>query len=257
MKKIVSGVLLACIVIPTCFWAFDLIKGSFNPNSLATKIYDSAYRFKKVILDMAAEGGRKSIEDEYQQIAMDIEEIEEMLGGKQGDGTTLNSDQLITLRKELDELRKRREVILDASTEQLLAMDKERLDAEKFFLIKFRSQAVKEEWRSLSRIVRIESNMAKHSSRLQQEKAAATVNKFIDAILEMNVDRCRELSGTALRIELGLARIRNLRKNLPSELENGFDLREGGKNRLEVWAGTKKVSTLSQQDGSWVIEEAW
>ncbi len=257
MKKIMSGVLLACIIIPTCFWAFDLIKLSVNPNSIATRIYDSAYRFKKGILDMVAEAGRKSLEDEYKQIATDIDEIERILGEKHGDGPPLNSQQLTALRKELDELRKRREGILKATTEELLKIDKDRLLAEQYFLVKLRSQAVKEEWKSLSRIVTIEANMADHSSRLQQEKAAATVNKFIDGILEMNVDQCRELSGSGLRQHLSLARVRNLRKNAPPELENGFEIRDGGKNRLEVFAGTKKVSTLTQHDGSWVIEEAW
>ncbi len=256
-KRILSGVLLCCIIVPTCFWAFDLIKVSVNPNSIATRIYDSAYRFKKMILDMVAEGWRKTLEDEYKQIVEDIDVIENILGGKPGDSPPLNSEALTALRKELDELRKRREVILNASTEELLKIDKERLQAEQHFLVKLRSHSVKEEWKSVTRMVTIEANMAKHSSRLQQEKAAATVNKFIDAVLAMNVDQCRELSGSGLRQNLSLARVRKLRASAPPELEDGFEIRDGGKSRLDVFAGTKKVSTLTQQDGSWVLEEAW
>ena len=256
-KRIISGVLLACIIVPTVFWAFDLIKVSVNPNSIASTIYDSAYATKKTILDMAAEASRKSVEDEYAQIAADIEEIEQMLNGSDDDGPTLNSEQLLALRSELGDLMKRRESILDASTEQLLAMDKERLDAEKYFLVKFRSKAVKEEWKSLSRIARIETTIAKHSSRFQQEKAAAVVNQFIDAVVEMNVDQVKELSANALRKELGLARIRTMRRNTPAELESGFELRQAGKNRLEVWAGTKVATLCSQHVGSWLFEEVW
>lgn len=256
-KRIISGVLLACIIVPTVFWAFDLIKVSVNPNSIASTIYDSAYATKKTILDMAAEASRKSVEDEYARIAADIEEIEQMLNGSDGDGPTLDSEQLVALRSELGDLLKRRESILDASTEQLFAMDKERLDAEKYFLVKFRSRAVKEEWKSLTRIARMEITIAKHLSRFQQEKAAAVVNQFIDAVVEMNVDQVKELSATALRKELGLARVRTMRRNTPAELESGFELRQGGKNRLEVWAGTKVATLCSQHDGSWLFEEAW
>lgn len=256
-KRIISGVLLACIIVPTVFWAFDLIKVSVNPNSVASTIYNSAYATKKTILDMAAEASRKSVEDEYAEIAADIEEIEQMLNGSDGDRPTLNSEQLVALRSELGDLLKRRESILDASTEQLLAMDKERLDAEKYFLVKFRSKAVKEEWKSLSRIARIETTIAKHSSRFQQEKAAAVVNQFIDAVVEMNVDQVKDLSANALRKELSLARVRTMRRNTPAELESGFELRQAGKNRLEVWAGTKVATLCSQHDGSWLFEEVW
>jgi hypothetical protein len=257
-KRIIPGVLLACIIVPTFFWAFDLIKVSVNPNSIASTIYDSAYAAKKTILDMAAEHSRNSVDDEYAQIAVDIEEIEEMLNGSDGDGPTLNSEQLVALRSELGDLLKRRESILDATTEQLLAIDRDRLVAEKYFLVKFRSKAVKEEWKSLSRIARIENTIGKHSSRFQQEKAAAVVNKFIDAVVEMNVDQVKELSATGLQKELGLARIRSMRRNTPPELESGFELRDAGKMRLQVWAGGEKVATLcSQHDGSWVFEEAW
>ena len=255
-KRIISGVLLACIIVPTVFWAFDLIKISVNPNSIASTIYDSAYATKKRILDMATEASRKSVEDEYAQIAADIEEIEQMLNGSDGDRPSLNSEQIVALRSELGDLLKRRESILDASTEQLLAMDKERLDAERYFLVKFRSKAVKEEWKSLSRIARIETAIAKHSSRFQQEKAAAVVNQFIDAVVEMDIDQVKELSSISLRKELGLARVRNMRRSSPAELESGFELREAGKNRLEVWAGDK-IATLCSHDGSWLFEEVW
>lgn len=256
-KRIISGVLLACIVIPTVFWAFDLIKVSVNPNSIASTIYDSAYATKKAILDMATEARRKSTEEEYAQIAADIEEIEQMLNGSGGDGPSMNSEQLVALRSELGDLLKRRESILDASTEQVLAMDKERLDAEKYFLVKFRSKAVKEEWKSLSRIARIETTIAKHSSRFQQEKAASVVNQFIDAVVELNVDQVKELSASVLRKDLGLARVRTMRRNTPAELESGFELRDAGRNRLEVWAG-EKIATLCSHDGSsWLFEEVW
>jgi hypothetical protein len=255
-KRIISGVLLACIIVPTVFWAFDLIKVSVNPNGIASTIYDSAYATKKKILDMATEASRQSVEDEYAQIAADIEEIEELLNGSGGEGLGLNSDQIATMRSELGDLLKRRESILDASTEQLLAMDKERLDAERYFLVKFRSKAVKEEWKSLSRIARIETTIAKHSTRFQQEKAAAVVNQFIDAVVDMDIDQVKDLSSTSLRKELGLARVRNMRRNTPAELESGFELREAGRNRLEVWAG-EKIAMLSSHDGSWLFEEAW
>lgn len=255
-NRIISGVLLACIIVPTVFWAFDLIKVSVNPNSIASTIYDSAYATKKKILDMATEASRKNVEDEYAEIAADIEEIEQLLNGSDGNGPSLNSEQIVALRNELGDLLKRRESILDASTEQLLAMDKERLDAERYFLVKFRSKAVKEEWKSLSRIARIETAIAKHSTRFQQEKAAAVVNQFIDAVVEMNVDQVKELSSATLRKELGLARVRIMRRNTPAELESGFELREAGRNRLEVWAG-EKIATLCSHDGSWLFEEAW
>ena len=255
-NRIISGVLLACIIVPTVFWAFDLIKVSVNPNSIASTIYDSAYATKKKILDMATEASRKNVEDEYAEIAADIEEIEQLLNGSDGNGPSLNSEQIVALRNELGDLLKRRESILDASTEQLLTMDKERLDAERYFLVKFRSKAVKEEWKSLSRIARIETAIAKHSTRFQQEKAAAVVNQFIDAVVEMNVDQVKELSSVTLRKELGLARVRIMRRNTPAELESGFELREAGRNRLEVWAG-EKIATLSSIDGSWLFEEAW
>jgi hypothetical protein len=256
-KRIISGILLSAIILPFLFWSFDLIKVSVNPNSIASAIYDSAYATKKTILDMAAEASRKSVEDEYAQIAADIEEIEQLLNGSDGEGPTLNLEQLVALRTELGDLMKRRESILDARTEQLLAMDKERLDAEKYFFVKFRSKAVKEEWKSLSRIARIETTIAKHTSRFQQEKAAAVVNQFIDAVVEMNVDQVKELSATALRKELGLARVRTMRRNTPAQLESGFELRQAGKNRLEVWAGKKVATLCSQHDGSWLFEEAW
>jgi hypothetical protein len=256
MKRIISGVLLACIIVPTVFWAFDLIKVSVNANSIANTIYDSAYATKKKILDMATEASRQSVEAEYAQIATDIDEIEVLLNGADDGVPSLKSEQALALRSELEDLLKRRESILDASTEQLLAMDKERLDAERYFLVKFRSNAVKEEWKSLTRIARIETAIATHSTRFQQEKAAAVVNRFIDAVVQMNIDQLKELSSTALRKELGLARVRTMRRNTPAELESGFELREAGKNRLEVWAG-EKIATLCAHDGTWVFEEAW
>lgn len=256
-KRIVSGVLLACIIVPTVFWAFDLFKVSVNPNSIASTVYDSAYATKKSIVDMATEFSRQSVEAEQSQIAIDIEEIELLLNGSNGDGPSLNSEQIVALRSEVGDLLKRRESILDASTEQLLAMDKERLDAERYFLVKFRSKAVKEEWKSLSRIARIETAIAKELTRAQQEKAAAVVNQFIDAVVEMNVDQVKELSYARLREDLGLARVRKMRRNTPAELESGFELREAESNRLEVWADDEKIATLGSHDGSWLFEEAW
>jgi len=208
---------------------------------------------------MAAEGGRKGLEEEYDQIAADIEQIEQMFKGPDCDGSNLSSEQLLALRSELGDLLKRRESILAARTEQLLAMDKERLDAERYFLVKFRTNAIKEEWKSISRMAQIETNMANHSNHLQREKAAAVVNQFIDAVVEMNIDKVKKLSATALRKELGLARVRSMRRNTPAELDTGgFDLRQAGKNRLEVWTGQKKILTLcSEYDGNWLIEQAW
>lgn len=255
-KRIISGVLLACVVVPTVFWAFDLIKVSVNPNSIASMLYDAAYATKKRILDMATEAGHKSVDDEYAQIAADIEEIEQMLSSD-GDGPKLNPEKGEALRKELGDLLKRREDMLNAKTEQLAAMDKDRLDAERYFLLKFRSSYLKEEWKSVSRIARIETSLEKHSSRFQQEKAAAVVNQFIDSVVELNVDKVRNLCVSSLRKDLGLGRVRTMRRNTPAELENGFELRQAGRNRLEVWAGAKVATLCSQHDGSWLVEEVW
>ncbi len=230
-KLIIACVLLVWIIVPTVFWTFDLIKVSVNPNSIASTLYDSAYATKKT--GMAAETIRKSVEDEYAQIAADIKEIEEMLNGSEVDGPTLNSDQILALRSELGDLLKRRESILHAST------------------------AVKEAWTSLSRLAQIETIIATHSGRFQHEKAAAVVNRFIDAVVAMDVDQVKALSAISLRKELDLARIRTMRRNTPDEVENGFELREAGKNRLEVWAGQKLATLCSQHDGSWRFEEAW
>jgi hypothetical protein len=255
-KRFFSGVILACTLTLAYFWTADMRKDALNPNSVASTIYDSAYATKKKILDMATEANRQAIDSEYEQIVADIEEIEVLLNGPKADGQLLNSEQTASLRVELAELIKRREAVLASNTDQLLAMDKERLEAERYFLVKLRSKAVKEEWKSLTRIARIESTIAKHSSRTQQERAAEVVNQFIDAVVDMDINAAKGLSTSSLRSQLGLARVRNMRRNTPAELESGFELRQAGKNRLEVWAGGKIASLLADGE-TWLIEDAW
>ena len=80
-----------------------------NPNSVASTIYDSAYRTKKKLLDMATEASRKCVEDENSEIASDIEEVEQLLNGSDGNGPSLNSEQMVSLRNELGDLLMRRQ----------------------------------------------------------------------------------------------------------------------------------------------------
>jgi hypothetical protein len=256
-KRIISGVLLACIIVPTVFWAFDLIKVSVKPNSIASTIYDWSYALKKLTLDLAIESKREGLEKEDEEIAADSAAIQQDLTLLPDDGGLLHSEKSRALHSELGEVLNRRGSNLDANKEQLLAMEKEQVAAERYFLEQFRREALKTEWQALSRIIRTETNIARHANRLQHKDAAAVVNQFIDAVAEMNVDQVKELSATALRKELGLARVRTMRRNTPAELESGFELREAGKNRLDVWAGSKVATLCSQHDGSWLFEEAW
>ncbi len=58
---------------------------------------------------MATEASRKCVEDENSEIASDIEEVEQLLNGSDGNGPSLNSEQMVSLRNELGDLLKRRQ----------------------------------------------------------------------------------------------------------------------------------------------------
>jgi hypothetical protein len=254
-KRILSGVLLACIIVPTFFWAADLIKVSVNPDSIAATIYDSSYLTFKAIVDRAANHLRTEIDTEYEKITEDIENLENFLKDFSSRASA-NSPQMVALRNELDDLLRRRKAILKEREKQLFAMNQKRLDAEKYFLVKLRAKSQKEEWNSTWRVAELEKSLGEHSNRSDQEKAAAVVNDFIDAVVSLDVEQVKKLSSTTLRSEIGLSRVRNMRRSAPQELETGFELREAGDKRLEVWAG-EKIALLCSSDGAWVFQDAW
>jgi hypothetical protein len=254
-KRILSGVLLACIIVPTFFWAFDLIKVSVNPNSIAATIHDSSYLTYKSIVDRAAAHLRTDIEGEHAQISKDIENIEKLMTESSA-GQPVDKTRMAAWRDELEKLLARRKAILEARSEQLFVMDQQRLEAERYFIVKLRANAAKEEWNSLYRIVEIEGSIAKRTDRNDHEHAASVVNEFIDAVISLDLNQAKKLASKTLRDELGLSRVRAMRRNAPSELEKGFELREAGAQRIEVWAG-EKIAVLCSQDGTWVLEDAW
>ncbi|MEO1528203.1 MAG: hypothetical protein AAFX06_22460 [Planctomycetota bacterium] len=254
-KRLVSTVLLACIVVPTFFWAKDMIAVSVKPTSLASKVYDLAYSAKAKVLDLASDAQREAIDLEYQQIAEDIEATETLIASLES--SPGNSRKVEALRLDLADLLRRRERAAAESAEHLASLDTERLEAEKYFLVKLRSRAAKEEWNSVSKIARIESSISSHASERQQEDLAALVNDFIEAVVMMDIESAKSLSTPELASEMSLARIRSMRRNTPLELEEGFELRtpEFG-NHIEVWAGDK-IASLCSKDGDWRFASAW
>lgn len=254
-KRLISGIFLVCIVAPAFFWVKDRTTESMRPDSLASKAYDTIYGIKSWFVDMTADAHQQEIKTEYDRIARDIAETESLL--KELESTFSDSDRTRDLRSDLAALLQRRERALAGKNEQLLSLNAERLEAEKYFLVHLRSKTANEEWNSMARIARIEASMSDQVSRSEQSRIAAIVNDFVDAVATMDLDSVRSLSTPELGSELSLARIRSMRRNTPAELTSGFELRRTGNPKtIEVWSRTR-IGIICSTDGKWMFAEAW
>lgn len=250
-RKIISGVVLACIIIPSFFYFKDLIVASVNSDQIAMSVYDSLYRFKHYFIDLVGDAQYRLLDAEYARNSDRIATIERLL-------PELDPEQAATARSELSELTNRCEIILDEQAKMLAEINKDRIEAEQYFLVRRRGMSTQQDFDSLYKIVRLQALIRNQFSRMQTARVAEVFTQFLDSLEHLDVEQSRLLVTPDLRTSITKSEVRRLRSTLPEELENGFELRRSDlANSIEVHAG-KKLATLMSDDGkNWVITSVW
>ncbi|MDA7951202.1 MAG: hypothetical protein MPJ24_06905 [Pirellulaceae bacterium] len=254
-KRIISGILLACIIVPTFFWAKDMVTGSVSLKTLSRQLFDTTYKVKKDLLRLVSQSYVDEIANDEEQLASDIDAFEELITEMKGDG--IDSERVDQLEGEVTKLIQRMDDSLFGRRSTQTQIDEERLKAEMYFLEKNRRDALRRELRQMVEIVELQNRLGKNKAHLVKSKAADVVNRFLDAVIENDVETARELANSSLKNSLDLPRIRRLRKSIPDQLFDGFELRDLGDWRLQVWAG-EVVGTLStSEETGWRFDTVW
>ena len=250
--RIISGLILACILIPTFFWAVDYFGSSVKPENFGKMLYDAANKASKVVRDLAAESIRKSVIAQQDKVSAEVEEIELRLA------SSGNLKLTESARVEIQNLLERMKAHKKALAKQLVEMDQARLESERYALLSIQAKALKTEWNCRIRIVTIESSLAEQASIEERESAAAAFNDFFESIVSKNFEAARKISSVDFQSKLNLKRLTSMSRNIPKELELGFVLRQSKEpNKLEAWVGESRIATLASLDGKFVVEDAW
>jgi hypothetical protein len=250
-QKIVSGVVLVCIVLPTAYWFWGTLRESVDPDKVVISLYDSIQSIQRLFNNVVGDAKYRQLDDELARNNERIVELEELL-------TELNPEQSHAYRSELNQIEIRCEQIFVEQAEILDALNRQRIEDEKIAILQRRKENNENDIRSLDRVVRLEWQLQNQFSMVQNKKAAEVFSRFIESVSEQNVEQAQALVVPKLRNTITVSMLNRLQSAIPEVVENGFELRKSNiANAVEVHAGTKLATLLSEDGKTWLITEIW
>lgn len=233
VKNILNKLVIACILIPTGFWAVDLIRPVFSPGKIADALNEMGWGVSSSWRSLVRDGKATRLAEALSQYDALIAEGEEMIGEVEPLDPTMARE----MRGKLAELRGQKEKVLAMREEELNGLD-----------LRVLADLQRKEWQEMERsserrtaIVRrmlpLQRNIARHESgRTETPAVGRVLNRWLDAVEQGDLDAAHRLMTPRSRRTFTRERMSLVRERLPQPDES-IPIRKRQRGRVSFQLG--------------------
>lgn len=207
-KRIASGLILACFLVPSVMYIRDLFTGAINVPNVARAMSESAVHVKAWFTDQEAKAYEAEIAAEAERLAVDVKDTQALLA-------SMPSGRRGELERHLAGLIKEREAVLDVMNAHLDNLNASRLAYAEFFLMKARSENVRRQTPHARTVLDLRMRQEQSAAVRLERQLAKLVNSFLDAVEQDDFQEVRDSCAKGLRPSLTREKIRLLAKTAP------------------------------------------
>jgi len=252
-KRILSGLLVACIFVPTFFWAKGEIAEGVDVNKVCRAMSEAWDRFGAWLTDKSGDAYQDEISREDAKLAVDVADGDKDIADMRAAGETA---QASAAKAALAQMVREREAVQDLRRAHLQNLNAKRLANEEFKLMKVRSEAAHKVWTSTRKVVERQADLARGQQQASEKKLAALVNAVLNAVEGGKAADVRALCSPALRPLVTDERLQKMHSGMPT---TGFTLKPAvpGRAYEVLFDGSKKMLSLTYENGEWLVAEMW
>lgn len=236
-KRIMSGVILTCVLVPTIFWARDMITGSCDSNKAVRAAREWVDKGIAWSDDKTAAAYEAEIDAEDAKLAADADEV-----------AAANDPDDARVR-----LLNERHEVLEDKKKHLSRLNAKQLASEEHKLMKVRDEAAQKQWASTQKIAALNARMTRYQRAADEKQMAQVVNAFLDAVEGGKAVEAAALCVSELKPKVTKAKVAALARAMPS---GGFGFKEVTSAReYKAMFGDRAMLTLVLRDGRWRVSE--
>ncbi|MBX3397689.1 MAG: hypothetical protein KF873_03025 [Gemmataceae bacterium] len=251
-SKVVSGVLLACVVIPSVLFMRDYTAGTANTKKIAHEAVKLCDQVTTWFIDKAGDDMIDELEAEQVRLQADIDETNTALGELRA--TSAPSSEVDSVARLLGSLMADRENVLAMKAKNVQKVNARRIEAEQVKILMERQRSSEAQFESARKIVKLTLNSRGYDRKAEAKKVAAVLDAFLDA-LELGQSDPKSLATPALQNELTPAKLKSLRKTAP---EGQYRLNPGkSEGEVEAVFGDRPLLTLTRTGDSYRVCKVW
>lgn len=162
-KRVVSGVILACIIVPTFFWGWDMVRPVFNMPAFVNRLAEAVHRFSAWVRENRATHYQMQSIDEEARLVEDLEFVQELLQ----DMDRTNPDIAADMRALASELLDSRKALVDQRSAQIAELTRECLSDLDYLTTAEKRRSTQTLWDLALRRMAYQRQVADHSHRKQ------------------------------------------------------------------------------------------
>lgn len=249
-KRIVSGLILACILVPTFFWAKDMIAPHVRRSAIGRWLSETWQDAGAWIEEQAAIDTDEKILEEEERLNLAIEETSAVLRAL---GDTWDPKKKAEIQAYRSHLIQERKEILDRKRKRQYRVNVKRLEAEQFKQDRVRERAVREQWASTEKMVQILLAMSKEEKRVEEEQLAALVNALLDDVEDLNVAAVRERCVPEVKPAITRDRLKKAKRALAMSAKEEFKFEATGDGAFNVLFGGSRKLALTRRGQEWQV----
>lgn len=251
-SKVVSGVLLACVVVPSVLYLRDYAAGTANTKRIAHEAVKICDQVTAWVIDKAGDDMIDELKAEEARLQADIDETNKALAELRATGAP--SSEVDSVARLLGSLMADREDVLAMKEKNVQKVNARRIENEQIKIMKERQRSSEAQYESARKIVWLTLNSRGFDQKAATKKAAAVVDAFLDA-LEMGQLDPKTLASPALQNELTPAKLKSLRKTAP---EGQYRFNPGkAEGEMEAVFGDRPLLTLARTGDSYRVCKVW
>lgn len=255
LKRITSGLLLACILIPGLMYLKDLVTGSTNLKTCARAASESFDAVGGWFTEKTAQAYEDDVAAEEIKLAVDIEEARTALAQMEATGDSAKGEEM---KQYLAQLLTERQDVQDLKRAHLNRLNEKRLAHEEFKLMKARHEAAQKQYPIAKKIVQLRADQARAKKLEVNKELAGVVNTFLDAVDggAANAAEVRALCTKELKPQMTRDKVKGLARTAPA---GDMTFKPAGPGAYDVLFGDKPVVKLKLvlRDGEWAVAQVW
>jgi hypothetical protein len=231
-RDYLNKLVLACILVPTGFWAVEKVQPYVHPLKVLTQLHHYWTRATMTLREQLYAGLQGELREEVTRVENEIAEIEQEISETEAFDPQLASEQ----RRSLQPLKKDLERLLALKGDEVQELAQQVIADLDRKIIQTKATSSQEELRLVLRKSRIQYDSAVATARKVKNPAASVLNQWLDAIEQHDVPTAKGLMTEAAAGQLTPRKVSQLRDRL-GNVESMQVTRRGGRLGFTIGEG--------------------